>query len=73
MLSSVLRGERAVQVNIAIMRAFVRIRQLLATHKALARKLAELEKEYDERFSVVFVAIRKLMMRVGTARRRIGF
>jgi hypothetical protein len=61
MLSSVLRSPRAVAVNIEIMRAFVRLRQLLATHADLARKLAELERRYDGQFRVVFDAIRQLM------------
>ena len=61
MLSSVLRSKRAVQVNIAIMRAFVKLRELLATHKDLALKLDALEKKYDAQFQVVFDAIRKLM------------
>ena len=63
MLSSVLRSERAVQVNIEIMRAFVRLRELVATHKDLARKLETLEKRYDAQFKVVFDAIRELMAR----------
>jgi hypothetical protein len=61
MLSSVLHSERAVEVNIQIMRAFVRLRQLLASHADLARKLDELEKKYDKQFAIVFEAIRKLM------------
>lgn len=61
MLSSVLRSQRAVQVNIAIMRAFVRLRELLATHKDLARKFDALETKYDRQFKVVFDAIRQLM------------
>ena len=61
MLSSVLSSERAVQVNVQIMRTFVRLRQMLATHADLARKMAELEKKYDKQFSVVFDAIRQLM------------
>jgi len=61
MLSSVLRSRRAVLVNIEIMRAFVRLRQLLATHADLARKLEALEKRYDAQFKVVFDAIRELM------------
>ena len=61
MLSSVLRSPRAVEVNIEIMRAFVRLRQLLASHADLARKLDELEKKYDKQFAIVFEAIRKLM------------
>src|SRR5687767_12309286 len=61
MLSSVLRSERAVQVNVQIMRTFVRLRQMLSSHTALARKLDELEKKYDQNFRVVFDAIRSLM------------
>jgi len=61
MLSSVLRSKRAVQVNIAIMRAFVRLREILSTHKDLARQLNEMEKKYDKQFRVVFEAIRDLM------------
>lgn len=74
MLSSVLRSKRAVQVNIAIMRAFVRLRELLATHKDLARKLEELEKKYDKQFAVVFEAIKQLMTPPEPPpKRRIGF
>lgn len=73
MLSSVLRSERAVQVNIAIMRAFVKLRELLATHKDLARKLEQLERKYDAQFKVVFDAIRQLMAPPAAKRRRIGF
>ncbi|HMO49898.1 MAG TPA: ORF6N domain-containing protein [Kiritimatiellia bacterium] len=61
MLSGLLNSPRAVQVNIAIMRAFVRLRQLLASHEELSRKLDELEKKYDEQFAVVFKALRELM------------
>lgn len=73
MLSSVLNSERAVLVNIAIMRAFVRLREILATHKDLARKLQEMEKKYDTQFKVVFDAIRKLMAPPAPHRRPIGF
>jgi hypothetical protein len=74
MLSSVLKSKRAVQVNIEIMRAFVRLRQLLASHVDLARKLAELEKKYDTQFQVVFEAIRQLMAPPPKpAKGRIGF
>src|SRR2546426_637900 len=74
MLSSVLRSKRAVHVNIAIMRAFVRLRELLNTHKELARKLAALERKYDAQFKVVFDAIRELMAPSPLpARRQIGF
>ena len=73
MLSSVLRSERAVQVNIEIMRAFVRLRQLLASHKDLARRLDELEQHYDEQFKVVFEAIRQLIAPPARSQRQIGF
>jgi hypothetical protein len=75
MLSSVLKSERAVKVNVEIMRAFVRMRQLLATHADLARKLDALEKKYDAQFRVVFDAIRQLMAPPPDPRsgRRIGF
>jgi ORF6N domain-containing protein len=61
MLSGVLHSQRAVQVHIAIMRGFSRVKELLATHKELARKLEELEQRYDSKFKVVFDAIRNLM------------
>ena len=61
MLSSVLSSKRAVQVNVEIMRAFVRMRQILSAHADLARKLEVLEKKYDAQFKVVFDAIRQLM------------
>ncbi len=61
MLFSVLNSKRAVHVNIQIMRAFVVLREILATHKALARKLEEMEKKYDQQFKVVFEAIRQLI------------
>ena len=73
MLSSVLRSERAVQVNIAIMRAFVKLREMLASHADLARKLADMEKKYDAKFKIVFDAIRELMTPPAKPRRRIGF
>ena len=73
MLSSVLRSKRAVQVNIMIMRAFVRLREMIASHKDLARRLAELEKKYDSQFKVVFDAIRQLMEPTAPKPRRIGF
>jgi len=73
MLSSVLNSERAVQVNIAIMRAFVKLRLMLASNQRLARRLDALEKKYDERFKVVFDVIRELMKPSLPARKRIGF
>ncbi len=73
MLSSVLRSKRAVQVNIEIMRAFVRLRQLLASHTELTSKLLEMEKKYDKQFKVVFEAIRQLMIPPAKPRKKIGF
>ena len=73
MLSSVLRSERAISANIAIMRAFVRLREMLILNKELRRKLYELEKKYDAQFRVVFEAIRELMAPPESNRRRIGF
>ena len=73
MLSGVLRSKRAVHVNIEIMRAFVRLREMLAAHKGLAKKLEELEKKYDTQFKVVFDAIRQLMTPPDGKKRKIGF
>lgn len=73
MLSSVLRSRRAVMVNVEIMRAFVRLRQMLVAHADLARKLATLEKKYDTQFKVVFDAIRELMTPPAGKKRSIGF
>jgi hypothetical protein len=75
MLSSVLNSDRAIEVNIAIMRAFVRLREMLASNKDLARKLDALEKKYDAQFRVVFDAIRQLMAppTEDQKKRRIGF
>jgi hypothetical protein len=73
MLSSILRSERAVQVNIQIMRTFVRLRQMLASNAELARELAELERKYDRQFKVVFEAIRQLMTPPLSKAKQIGF
>jgi hypothetical protein len=73
MLSSALRSPRAVQVNIAIMRTFVRLRQMLLSNAELARKLNALEKKYDAQFKIVFDAIRELMTPPEKPKRRIGF
>lgn len=74
MLSSVLRSDRAIRVNVEIMRAFVRLRQILASNADLARKLAALEKKYDAQFKVVFDAIRELMAPPEPKKKRaIGF
>jgi len=76
MLSGVLTSPRAIRVNIAIMRAFVRLRQLLASHKELARKLEELERhlrDHDEQIKAIFSAIRQLMAHPKTSPKKIGF
>jgi hypothetical protein len=73
MLSSVLHSERAVQVNVEIMRTFVRLRAMLLSHEQLARKLAALERKYDAQFRAVFDAIRRIMAPDPKPRRRIGF
>lgn len=73
MLSSVLNSERAIQVNIEIMRTFIKLRRVLATHKDLARKLEQLEKKYNAQFKAVFEAIWKLMEVEAKPKRRIGF
>jgi hypothetical protein len=73
MLSSVLRSSRAIRVNIQIMRAFVRLRQMLASNSDLATKLGELETRYDGQFKIVFRAIRALMAPTTASRKRIGF
>ena len=73
MLSSVLRSPRAVQVNIEIMSAFVRLRRLLRENADLGRRLDALEMKYDTQFKVVFDAFRRLMEPEPTPRRRIGF
>ncbi len=73
MLSSVLRSSRAIDVNIEIMRAFVRYRKMLVSVEELARKVDSLEKKYDSQFDVVFKAIRQLMSPPSKERKQIGF
>jgi ORF6N domain-containing protein len=73
MLSSVLNSERAVQVNIAIMRTFVQLRRLMDSNADLARKIESLEKKYDEKFAAVFAAIKQLIAPTEPAKKRIGF
>jgi hypothetical protein len=73
MLSSVLRSSRAVQVNVEIMRAFVRLRGFVSRHEQLSRKLDALERKYDAQFRVVFAAIRQMMAEESDPKRRIGF
>lgn len=73
MLSSVLRGSRAVQVNVAIMRTFVRLREMLTTHEELRRKIDAMEKRYDARFQAVFETIRQMLETPIPAKKPIGF
>jgi len=73
MLSSVLKSDRAVQVNVEIMRAFVRLRDLIGHNRELAQRLDELESKYDRQFRVVFDAIRELMAPPTSPKRKIGF
>jgi len=73
MLSSVLNSKRAVEVNIMVVRTFVKLRKMIATHKDLSRKLSELEKKYDGQFKVVFNALRQLMAEPEPKEKRIGF
>ena len=73
MLSSVLKSQRAVHVNIQIIRTFTRLRELIANHKELREKLEVLEKKYDRQFKVVFTAINKLLEKKEKPKRQIGF
>ncbi len=76
MLSGVLNSKRAIQVNIAIMRAFVKIREILSTHKELAYKLEQLERKiekHDEEIKTIFEAIRQLMTPPEKPKRHLGF
>ncbi|MDD5072855.1 MAG: ORF6N domain-containing protein [Candidatus Omnitrophica bacterium] len=73
MLSSVLNSERAIEVNITIMRTFVKMRRLLETHKGLLRKIEEMEKKYDYQFKVVFEIIKNFIKEEEKPKRKIGF
>jgi Zn-dependent protease with chaperone function len=73
MLANVLNGERAALTSVQVVRAFVRLRQMLASNAELSRKLAALEKKYDAQFKIVFDAIRQLMTPPEPKRRKIGF
>lgn len=73
MLSSVLNSERAIQVNIQIMRTFTKLRELLATHKELRQKIEEMEKKYDHQFKIVFDTIKQLLTPPETKKKKIGF
>src|SRR3989339_508103 len=73
MLSSVLKSQRAVQVNIAIMKTFVKLRELIASHKDIIRKIEEMESKYDQQFKIVFDAIKALIAHPEPERKEIGF
>ena len=73
MLSSVLRSDRAADVNIAIMRTFVQLRRMMDSNRELARKVSEMEKRYDEQFRAVFQAIQELIAEESGPKRKIGF
>lgn len=73
MLSGLLNSNRAIEVNIAIMRAFVKLRKMLETHEKLARKMAKMESKYDEQFRVVFELLNELMQPEDPPREKIGF
>ena len=73
MLSTVLKNDRAIEVNIAIMRAFVKLREMLASNKELAKRFGDMEQKYDEQFKVVFDAIRALMTPLDKPKGKIGF
>jgi len=73
MLSSVLKSKRAVQVNVAIMRTFVRLREFVLTNKELREKIEEIESKYDKQFKVVFEVIKKLIEPVTEEEREMGF
>lgn len=73
MLSGILKGERAVSVNIAIMRTFVKLRQLIQGHKDLISKIDKLEEKYDKQFRIVFTALKQLIREENKPRPRIGF
>ena len=73
MLSSVLRGKTAIQVNIQIMRAFIKLRQMYISHEDLKRKIAAMEKRYDEQFQIVFEAIKQLIVEDEKPKKKIGY
>ena len=73
MLSSVLRSDRAVKVNIAIMRTFVQLRRLMDSNRELARKIADMEEKYEEQFRAVFQAIQQMIAGEAESKRKIGF
>ena len=73
MAASVLNSPRAIEVSVAVVRAFIRLRRIIESHEDLARKLTTMEKKYDAQFRVIFDAIRQLMLPPNPKRRKIGF
>jgi hypothetical protein len=73
MLSGILNSDKAIQVNIAIMRAFVQLRKLISSNKELSEKLSRIEKKYDEQFRLVFEALRQIIQKESEPRKRIGY
>jgi hypothetical protein len=73
MLSSVLNSKRAIQVNIQIMRTFTRLRQMLAGHEELQKKIEAMESKYDEHFQIVFTAIKQMLHEDEKPKKKIGF
>jgi len=73
MLSSVLNSERAIQVNIQIMRTFTKLRKMFESHKELREKIEEMEKKYDHQFKIVFRVIKQLLTEEAKPKREIGF
>ena len=73
MLSSVLKGERAIQVNIQIMRAFTQLRKMLSTHEDLKKKIESMEKKYDQQFQIIFEAIKQLLATDEKPKKKIGY
>jgi phage regulator Rha-like protein len=73
MLSSILNSERAIQVNIQVVRAFVKLREMMVTHEDLKRKIESMEKKYDEQFQIVFEAIKQLLTEEDKPKKKIGY
>ncbi len=73
MLSAILRSERAIQVNISIMRAFVQLRHYMHSHKELSDKIEKLEKKYDENFAIVFKTLKQMIQKKNEPRKKIGY
>ena len=73
MLSSVLNSDRAIQVNIQIMRAFTKLRQMISSHKGLSKKIEAMEKKYDKQFRVVFEVLKELFESDSKPKKKIGF